>query len=87
MRFLFPVFLAFSLAGCAGLPGQGPAAITITSEEIEGDAVSSDYVLLSLDRQTISAVHDYRPALFSRHSPPCPVPAARRASASATAWS
>ena len=40
MRFLFPVFLAFSLAGCAGLPGQGPAAITITSEEIEGDAVS-----------------------------------------------
>ncbi|WP_249695388.1 polysaccharide biosynthesis/export family protein [Stappia sp. WLB 29] len=67
MRLLIPVFLAFSLAGCAGLPGQGPAAITITSEEIEGDAVSSDYVLLSLDRSTVAAVHDYRPALFSRH--------------------
>lgn len=67
MRFLIPVFLAFSLAGCAGLPGQGPAAITITSEEIEGDALSSNYVLLTLDRQTVAAVHDYRPAPFSRH--------------------
>lgn len=67
MRFLIPVFLAVSLAGCAGLPGQGPAAITITSEEIEGDALSSDYVLLSLDRPTVAAVHDYRPAPFSRH--------------------
>ncbi|WP_186400248.1 polysaccharide biosynthesis/export family protein, partial [Stappia sp. P2PMeth1] len=67
MRFLIPVFLAVSLAGCAGLPGQGPAAITITSEEIEGDALSSNYVLLTLDRPTVAAVHDYRPAPFSRH--------------------
>ena len=49
MRFILLATLALVLAGCGGLPGQGPAAITITSEDIEGDAIRSNYVLLSLD--------------------------------------
>lgn len=67
MRFWIPVFLAFSLAGCGSLPGQGPTAITITSDDIEGDALRSDYVLLALDRTTVNTVHKYRPKPFSRH--------------------
>ncbi|MHC5654120.1 polysaccharide biosynthesis/export family protein [Stappia sp.] len=66
MRFLIPVLLSSVLAACGGLPGQGPSAITISSEDIEGDAVRSDYVLLSLDRQAVETVSNHRPALFSK---------------------
>ena len=66
MRLILPVILSAFLAGCGGLPGQGPSAISISSEDIEGDSVRSDYVLLSLDRTAVAAVSGYRPSLFSR---------------------
>jgi polysaccharide export outer membrane protein len=66
MRLILPVILSAFLAGCAGLPSQGPSAISITSEDIEGDSVRSDYVLLPLDKSAISAISSYRPSLFSQ---------------------
>lgn len=66
MRFILLATLALVLAGCGGLPGQGPAAITITSEDIEGDAIRSNYVLLSLDSEMLNKLHAYRPAPFAK---------------------
>lgn len=66
MRLLLPVLLSALLAGCGALPGQGPSAITISSEEIEGDSLRSDYGLIALDRASIDTIARHRPALFSR---------------------
>ncbi|SDU02225.1 polysaccharide export outer membrane protein [Stappia sp. ES.058] len=66
MRFILLAVLGLVLSGCAGLPGQGPTAITISSEDIEGDAIRSNYVLLSLDSEMLTKLHAYRPAPFAR---------------------
>jgi polysaccharide export outer membrane protein len=66
MRFILLATMALVLTGCGGLPGQGPAAITITSEDIEGDAIRSNYVLLSLDSEMANKLHAYRPAPFAK---------------------
>lgn len=67
MRFLVITFCSLVLAACGGLPGQGPAAITISSEDIEGDAVRNSYALVTVDRESISTLHAYRPKPFSAH--------------------
>ena len=65
MRFLLIGIFCLMTAACAGLPGQGPTAISITSEDIEGDAVRNGYAMVDLDREAISTVHKYRPNPFS----------------------
>ncbi|GGE76517.1 polysaccharide biosynthesis/export family protein [Stappia taiwanensis] len=66
MRFLLVAICASFLTGCGALPGQGPTAITITSEDIEGDAIRSQYALINVDRKAVNAIHAYRPELFSK---------------------
>ncbi len=66
MRFFLLAVLGMVLSGCGALPGQGPTAISITSEDIEGDAIRSNYVLLSLDNEMLTKLHAYRPAPFAK---------------------
>lgn len=66
MRFFLVAIIASFLTGCGALPGQGPTAITITSEDIEGDAIRSQYALINVDRTAVNAIHAYRPELFSK---------------------
>lgn len=66
MRLSAVALLSVFLAGCAALPGQGPAAISISAEDIESDNASADYAVVPLNQNTVSIVEAYRPVLFGR---------------------
>jgi polysaccharide export outer membrane protein len=65
MRFL-PVLLAAGvLSGCAALPGDGPAAINITSQDVEANAQAGDYTVVTVDPANIELIRKYRPLAFA----------------------
>ncbi|MHA7772526.1 polysaccharide biosynthesis/export family protein [Roseibium sp. M-1] len=65
MRFL-PVFVtAGVLFGCAALPGDGPGAINITSQDVETNAQAGDYTVVTVDPVNIDIIRKYRPLAFA----------------------
>ncbi|WP_041375525.1 polysaccharide biosynthesis/export family protein [Polymorphum gilvum] len=62
--------LLLFLSGCGALPGEGPSAIGITSEEIsaQGSSVptgSESYAVVSIEPSNIDVIKAYRPLAFS----------------------
>ncbi|MEM9635043.1 MAG: polysaccharide biosynthesis/export family protein [Pseudomonadota bacterium] len=65
MRILSVLVAAGALFGCAALPGDGPSAINITSKDVEENAQTGDYTVVSLDPGNIELVRAYRPLAFA----------------------
>ncbi|WP_417668121.1 polysaccharide biosynthesis/export family protein [Roseibium sp.] len=65
MRFALVTALSIALGACAALPGDGPAAINISAQDIEGDATVSGYSLISINSSNIEAIKRYRPLAFA----------------------
>jgi len=65
MRILSVLLAAGALFGCAALPGDGPAAINITSQNVEDSAKAGDYSVVVLDSTNIGLVKAYRPLAFA----------------------
>ncbi|MEJ8476135.1 polysaccharide biosynthesis/export family protein [Roseibium algae] len=65
MRFIAVTFLSVALAACAALPGDGPGAFNISSQDIEAESNSSDYTIIKLDSSNIEAIKRYRPLSFA----------------------
>lgn len=54
-----------SLVGCAALPGDGPGAINISSEDIETSANSDSYSVVGLNTGNIEVIKAYQPMAFA----------------------
>jgi len=65
MRFAAVVLFAMSLVGCAALPGDGPGAINISSEDIETSANPDSYSVVGLNTQNIEVIKAYQPIAFA----------------------
>ncbi|MCK7612104.1 SLBB domain-containing protein [Roseibium sediminicola] len=65
MRILLVLVAAAGLFGCAALPGDGPAAINITTQDVEDSAQSGDYTVVTIDPGNIDAIRSYRPMAFA----------------------
>ncbi|MTI08101.1 polysaccharide export protein [Roseibium denhamense] len=65
MRLIATMVLAAALTGCAALPGDGPAAINITSQDVETSAQSGDYTVVTIDNANIELIKAYRPLAFA----------------------
>ncbi|MBO6756939.1 MAG: polysaccharide export protein [Roseibium sp.] len=65
MKFLRVIIATAALAGCAGLPGDGPSAINITSEDVETESLTGGYSVISLDSTNIELIKNYRPLAFA----------------------
>lgn len=66
IRALVVSLSALILAGCAALPGQGPAGIAISADEIESEGAEANYAVVALDRSSASLIQNYRPITFSQ---------------------
>jgi polysaccharide biosynthesis/export protein len=65
MRILSVLVAAGALFGCAALPGDGPAAINITSQDVETSAESGDYTVVTVNPSNIDKIKSYRPLSFA----------------------
>ncbi len=65
MRILLVLVAAATLFGCSALPGEGPAAINITSQNVEDSAQSGDFTVVSIDPANIEYIRSYRPLAFA----------------------
>ncbi|WP_153769509.1 polysaccharide biosynthesis/export family protein [Labrenzia sp. CE80] len=65
MRFAAVVILSMALASCAALPGDGPGAINISSQDIETDSSQNGYSIIRIDRENIDVIKRYRPLAFA----------------------
>ena len=65
MRFLFVLMASAALVGCAALPGDGPAAINITTQDVETSAETGDYTVVTVDPKNIDTIRSYRPLAFA----------------------
>ncbi|WP_235867209.1 polysaccharide biosynthesis/export family protein [Roseibium marinum] len=65
MRILSVLVVAGALFGCSALPGDGPAAINITSQDVEESAKAGDYTVVVLEATNIDLVKAYRPLAFA----------------------
>ena len=65
MRTLSVIVSAAALFGCAALPGDGPSAINITSQDVEENAATGDYTVVTLSPDNIELVASYRPLAFA----------------------
>lgn len=65
MRILSVLVAAGALFGCAALPGDGPAAINITSQDVETSAETGDYTVVKLSPDNIDKIKAYRPLAFA----------------------
>jgi len=65
MRILLVLAAAAGLFGCAALPGDGPAAINITTQDVETSAQAGDYTVVTVDPANIDAIRAYRPLSFA----------------------
>jgi len=65
MRILFVLAAAGALFGCAALPGDGPAAINITTQDVEEKAQAGDYTVITVDPVNIKTIKAYRPLAFA----------------------
>ncbi|GAB4576527.1 MAG: polysaccharide biosynthesis/export family protein [Roseibium sp.] len=53
------------LFGCSALPGDGPAAINITTQDVETNAQSGDYSVVTVASDNIELIRSYRPLSFA----------------------
>jgi len=65
MRILLVLVAAAGLFGCAALPGDGPAAINITTQDVETSAHAGDYTVVTIDPENIDTIRAYRPLAFA----------------------
>ncbi|MTI42989.1 polysaccharide export outer membrane protein [Roseibium hamelinense] len=65
MRVFTVLAVAAALTGCAALPGDGPAAINITSQDIESEQSVADYTVIKIDSSNIETIKRYRPLAFA----------------------
>jgi polysaccharide biosynthesis/export protein len=65
MRILSVLVAAGTLFGCAALPGDGPAAINITSQDVETSAETGDYTVVTVNPSNIDKIKSYRPLSFA----------------------
>ncbi len=65
-RLLPVIAIAALLAGCSGLPNEGPLAISITAEEIE-NLPAQEYVVVNIDAKVANLAGQHRSDDFSRH--------------------
>lgn len=65
MRFISVLVAAAALFGCSALPGDGPAAINITSQDVESSAEAGDFTVVVIDPVNIEAIRAYRPLAFA----------------------
>jgi polysaccharide export outer membrane protein len=65
MRNLLVLVAAGSLFGCAALPGDGPAAINITTQDVETSAQAGDYTVVTVSPDNIETIRAYRPLAFA----------------------
>ncbi|MGX1497329.1 polysaccharide export outer membrane protein [Labrenzia sp. MBR-25] len=65
MRFLSVLAAAGVLFGCSALPGEGPAAINISSQDVENNAQAGDYTVVVVDPANIDTIKSYRPLAFA----------------------
>jgi len=65
MRILLVLAAAAALFGCAALPGDGPAAINITTQDVETSAEAGDYSVVTVDPANIELIRSYRPMSFA----------------------
>ncbi|MBD8892837.1 polysaccharide biosynthesis/export family protein [Roseibium litorale] len=65
MRFSVVAALCLTLGACGALPSEGPAAISITSDEVEAGSSASDYTFIPISKQNIEAIKGYRPLAFA----------------------
>ncbi|MBO6511906.1 MAG: polysaccharide export protein [Roseibium sp.] len=56
---------AGALFGCAALPGDGPAAINITSQDVESSAETGEYTVVTVSADNIETIKSYRPLSFA----------------------
>jgi len=65
MKNWMTLLIAAALSGCAALPGDGPAAINISSEEVESGSLSGGYTMVGLSADNIEHIKAYRPLAFA----------------------
>ncbi|MTH98918.1 polysaccharide biosynthesis/export family protein [Roseibium sp. RKSG952] len=65
MKKFSAIAVAAALAGCAALPGDGPSAINITSQDIESNSTVGDYSVIKLTSANIGMIKSYRPLAFA----------------------
>lgn len=65
MRILLVLVAAAGLFGCAALPGDGPAAINISSQDVEDNASAGEYAVVVIDAENIQTIKSYRPLAFA----------------------
>lgn len=65
-RFLPAIAIAALLAGCSGLPNEGPTAIAITAEDIE-NLPAQEYVVADIDANVANIAGQHRTDDFSRY--------------------
>lgn len=65
MRILFILAAAGALFGCAALPGDGPGALNITTQDVEQNALAGDYLVVSVAPENIETIKSYRPLAFA----------------------
>ena len=65
MRILSVLVAAGALFGCAALPGDGPAAINITSQDVESSAETGEYTVVTVSSDNIETIKSYRPLSFA----------------------
>ncbi|MBD1546671.1 polysaccharide export protein [Labrenzia aggregata] len=65
MRFSAVLILGAALAGCGALPSEGPAAMNITSQDIESNSQEGAYSIISIDPSNIDIIKRYRPLAFA----------------------
>ncbi|SHL74038.1 SLBB domain-containing protein [Roseibium suaedae] len=65
MRFSVVAALCMTLGACGALPGEGPSAISITSDEVEAGSTISNYAVIQLDSTNIESIRRYRPLAFA----------------------
>ncbi|GGB48971.1 capsule polysaccharide transporter [Roseibium aquae] len=65
MKFWTILLFAAALSGCAALPGDGPGAINISSDEVENGSLSGGYTMVDLSPENIEVIQHYRPIAFA----------------------
>jgi polysaccharide biosynthesis/export protein len=65
MRIAAVTILSMALAACGALPGDGPGAFDISSQDIEQNSAVDDYSVIDIDGANIEAIKRYRPLAFA----------------------
>lgn len=65
MRISVVAVLCMTLGACGALPGEGPAAISITSDEVEAESAINNYTFIPIGNENIDAIKSYRPLAFA----------------------